>query len=590
MRKEAVYHVCDIPYAFPVGKKQLKVRLRAARNDVQECSVFHADRYDVDNTGEEQTQLLRSSWDENFDYFEGIILAETKRVKYKFFLKGQDGEEAWFGENGFSEEYGKAGVFQFPFICESEIVKNPEWTKKAVVYQILPDRFCNGDTSIDPECTQPWDTEPSGDSFFGGDLKGILQKLDYLEELGINLIYLTPIFTSPSSHKYDAVDYFHVDPHFGDLELVKELVNQAHKKGIRIILDATFNHCSEHFFAFEDVMKNGETSRYKDWFTIYNFPVVQSPKPNYDTFGYLGMMPKLRMDQESVREYFIRVGVFWMQNAGIDGWRMDVANEIDHDFWRIFRKKVKEVKSDAIIIGEMWHNAGPWLRGDQFDGITNYKFREAVHSFFAENSLKVSEFNSLLTKNRMEYSDQVAQMMFNLFDSHDTERFLTDCISLWEKKDKERPLKLMKLAVLFQMTYVGIPVVYYGDEVGMLGTMDPGCRKPMIWEKEKQNRELLAFYQTLIHFRKDSKALTEGGFQTWIEEDKQGVFGYIRSTEKEAVGILINNSSETCVVKAEMSWKKVDGSITDVLTGNVFSGEETITFEIPPFSGLLLYQ
>lgn len=589
MLKEAIYHVCDTPYAFPVGKKQLKVRLRAKRDDVCECLVFHADRYDVDNTGEEESVLSRNSWDENFDYFEGVIETETRRVKYKFLLKGRDGETVWFGENGAAYEYGNAGVFQFPFICEGEIVENPDWTKNAVVYQILPDRFCNGDTSNDPEYTQPWDTEPGGDSFYGGDLKGILEKLDYLEILGVNLIYLTPIFTSPSSHKYDAVDYFHVDPHFGDLTLAKELTDRAHEKGIRIILDAAFNHCSEHFFAFKDVMEKGEASPYKDWFTIHNFPVVQSPKPNYDTFGYLGMMPKLRMAQKEVRKYFIQVGTFWMEKVGIDGWRMDVANEIDHAFWREFRKQVKAVNPEAVIVGEMWHNAGPWLRGDQFDGITNYKFREAVHRFFAENNLTVSEFNNLLTKNRMEYSDQAAQMMFNLFDSHDTERFLTDCISLWKEKDKELPLKLMKLAVLFQMTYVGIPVVYYGDEIGMLGTIDPGCRKPMVWEKDKQNKELLKFYQTLIHFRTKSKALAEGGFQTWLEEDEKGVFGFIRSTEEESVWVLINKSSEACTIRTKIFRMKAGECITDALTGNVFRKEETVTFEIPPFSGFLLY-
>ncbi|MDP4143544.1 MAG: glycoside hydrolase family 13 protein [Bacillota bacterium] len=587
MIKEAIYHICDDPYAFPIGKNQLKIRLKAKKNDISDCYVFHSDRYDLSDE-EEKIQLKRVSWDENFDYFEGVIYSITKRIKYKFYLQGNDKSELWYGENGTSENSHKAGVFQFPYISEQDMFNIPEWASNAVVYQILPDRFCNGDRSNDPYNIAPWDEKPTTDSFYGGDLKGIIEKLDYLEDLGINLIYLTPIFTSPSSHKYDTIDYFNVDPHFGDMKQARELVDKAHERGIHVILDATFHHCSEHFFAFKDVMKNGKASPYADWFYIYSFPIVQSPSPNYATFGFLGTMPKLKTHNKEVRDYLINIGSYWIEEIGIDGWRIDVANEIDHEFWRLFRKKIKSIKPEALIIGEIWHNAGAWLRGEQFDGITNYKFREAVHDFFAKGDISVSEFNSLLTKNRMTYSDQANRTMFNLLDSHDTERFLTDCKRLRGMENDECSIELMKLAVFFQMTYIGLPIIYYGDEIGMMGAMDPDCRKPMIWDSKYQNHNILEFYKKLIDIRKNSDALTNGEFRTWIEDSKQGVFGYIRFGNTESMGVLLNNSNKLRVVSTEVKWKDYSSKITDLLSGREYIINEKVSFEIPPFGCLLL--
>jgi glycosidase len=588
MLKEAIYHVCDDPYAFPIGKNQLKIRLRARKYDISECYAMHGDRYEPSNEKDEKVTLKRVAWDENFDYFEGVIHSQTKRIRYRFQIKAKDKSELWYGENGVAETADHAGVFQFPYISEEDIFYYPEWASKAIVYQILPDRFKNGNQDINPAKIVPWDEKPSTDSFYGGDLEGIIEKLDYLEELGINLIYLTPIFTSPSNHKYDTTDYFNVDPHFGNLTEAKELVEKAHRRGIRVILDATFHHCSEQFFAFKDVMEKGEESRYKDWFYIYSFPIIQSPRPNYATFGFLGGMPKLKTHNEELRDYLISIGSYWIEKVGIDGWRIDVANEIDHEFWRLFRKKIKSIKPDALIIGEIWHNAGAWLRGEQFDGITNYKFREAVHGFFARGNISVTDFNSLLTKNRMTYSDQAYRTMFNLLDSHDTERFLTDCIKYRNTSEEENATKVMKLAVLFQMTYIGLPIIYYGDEVGMEGEMDPDCRKPMIWDKQAQNVGILEFYETLISIRKDSEALTKGDFRTWVEDDEQGIFGYIRCSNEQSIGVLFNNSNQNGVVTTNVEWCHDHCRIKDLLSGEEYLVSEDMDFELPPFGYLLL--
>ncbi len=587
MLKEAIFHLCDDPYAFVIGTNQLKIRLKAKRSDVDHCTVFHSDRY-TSTKGEEKTQLIRASWDGDFDYFEGVINSKTKRIKYRFHLVGYDKSELWYGEDGVSEHSSKAGIFQFPYICEPDIFNIPPWVSNAVVYQILPDRFHNGDKSNDPHPAASWDELPTTDSYYGGDLKGIMDKLDYLEDLGITLIYLTPIFTSPSNHKYDTVDYFKVDPHFGDMDQARTLVDEAHRRGMRILLDATFHHCSEHFFAFKDVMIHGEASQYVDWFFVDSFPIVQSPSPNYATFGFLGTMPKLKTHNKALRDYLIRIGGYWIEEIGIDGWRIDVANEIDHEFWRLFRKKMKSINPEVLIIGEIWHNASAWLRGEQLDGITNYKFREAVHSFFAKGDINVTEFNGLLTKNRMTYSDQANQTMFNLLDSHDTERFFYDCKRLRRVENTEYAIELMKLTVLFQMTYIGLPIIYYGDEIGMTGGMDPDCRKPMVWDSAYQNSHLLQFYKKLIKIRKNSDALIHGAFKTWIEDNEQGVFGYIRCGNNETIGVILNNSQSFHSVNTKITWKLSHQKVTDILSGREYLIDEKISFEIPPFGCLLL--
>lgn len=423
MQWESIFHVSEAPFAFPIGDHELKVRIRAKKGEIKGCSVLFCDRY-VPPGNEQTLELTYAGSDRLFDYFESVILCETKRVRYLFRLKGQNGNEVWYGENGPFIEQEEVTFFQYAYITGPDQFTVPEWVHDAIVYQIFPERFYNGNQNNDPQHTLPWNEKPKSDSFFGGDLDGIIEKLPYLSALGINVIYLTPIFHSPTNHKYDTTDYFSIDPHFGDLDTCKDLVDKAHQLGIRVIFDAVFNHCGDHFFAFEDVKKKGAASKYKDWFFIRDFPVVQSPEPNYETFAVnVPNMPKLNTGNPEVKEYLLKVVRYWMEETGIDGWRLDVANEVDHQFWRDFRKLVKGIKEDALIIGEIWHHSGAWLRGDQFDGVMNYLFRDDVLYFFAGHKINVSKFNHRLTQSRMNYPDQANVCMFNLLDSHDTERF-----------------------------------------------------------------------------------------------------------------------------------------------------------------------
>lgn len=581
MLKEAVFHRPEGAYAHPAGPRELRVRLRAKRGDLVACHLLHGDRYDG-----EEGQLLRlekAGSDELFDWFEGVIPSATRRIRYVFYLEGAE-SGLWYGERGLSPDRGEAGVFQYPYICEGDLFRVPEWAQDGIVYQIFPDRFCNGDKGNDPEGTEPWGSEvrPRPDSFYGGDLQGIIEKLPYLEALGVNVIYLTPIFQSPSNHKYDTTDYYRVDPAFGDAETLKELVRRAHRRGIRVLLDAVFNHAGYGFFAFQDVLEKGADSPYADWFFIEGFPVVTKPHPNYETFADgVWTMPKLNTAHPDVRAYLLDVAEYWTREAEIDGWRLDVANEVDHRFWRAFRDRVKGVNPEALIVGEIWHDAGPWLQGDQFDSVMNYLFRDAVLDFFAAGRIGPDRFDALLTRSRMLYPDQANFAMFNLLGSHDTERFLTACGGRLER---------MRLAVLFQMTYPGMPMIYYGDEVGMCGQTDPDCRRPMVWEEEKQNRELLAFYRKLTTIRKELRPLRRGDFRTWLIDPLRNLYGFVRQDGGECVGVLLNNSPHEHRIDVDLHPFGKAEKLRDALSGKTVdaAGRSRLSWVLPPFQGAIL--
>lgn len=410
----------------------------------------------------------------------------------------------------------------------------PSWVRETIFYQIFPERFANGDPTNDPPGSQPWGAEPTTHNYFGGDLQGILQHLDYISALGANCLYLNPIFWSSSNHKYHARDYFRIDPHFGDERVFKQLVDECHTRGIRIILDAVFNHTGVDFFAFEDVKKNGLASRYVNWFNIYSFPVSSPRKPNYECWWNLGDLPKLMVHNPEVRQYLFEVTEHWMK-FGIDGWRLDVPNEIPHSFWIEWRKLVKRLNPEAYIVGEIWDDGSPWLQGDQFDGVMNYRFRKACVEFFARRTTKASQFDRSLAVTRSLYPEQVNYAVQNLLGSHDTERFLTLCNGNKAAK---------KLAWLFQMTYIGAPMVYYGDEVGMTGGKDPGCRGTMIWDEDKQDRDLLNTMRYFISIRNDYSVFRSGTFETCLVDDTRNLYGYWRRSPDGGPDALVvlNNS------------------------------------------------
>lgn len=533
MNKHAIYHILDTPYAYAKDINTLSVTLRTAKNDIEICNIHYKTRYDWENDFNIKEMKIKDTND-LFDFFGVDISIERNRYRYFFELVDYDGNKFFLDERGLRSneiQRKEATAFQYPYIAKPDVYNEEKWLQEAVVYQIFVDRFCNGDESNDPKDALKWGEDVSQTSMFGGDIQGIIDKLDYLEDLGVNLIYLTPIFKSSSNHKYNTDDYYQIDSQFGDMEKAKELVSKCHERNIKIIFDAVFNHSGADFFAFEDVLKNQEKSKYKDWYFIDSFP-VDLKKANYYTFAdNVATMPKFNTDNEDVKKYLLDVAKFWIDEIGIDGWRLDVCDEVDHSFWREFKKVVKKHKKEAIIIGEIMHEASSFLKGDQLDGIMNYPFKGAMVDFFGNRTIDAKMFSEILAVNRNIYMDSITRQMWNLIGSHDTQRFLTEC---GEKVER------MKLAIAFQFTYIGVPYIYYGDEVGLCGGEEPQSRKCMIWTEEGQNKELIDFYKKLIEIRKNNHEFIYGSYKTLYSEDDVLIFE--RNYKERKVIVAINNS------------------------------------------------
>ena len=381
----------------------------------------------------------------------------------------------------------------------------PNWTKDAVFYQIFPDRFCRSAKYKAVGKFVDWDTLPTRENMFGGNLAGICEKLEYIASLGVNAIYLCPIFKSNSNHRYHTVDYFEIDPVLGTLKDFDTLVKKAHKLGLRVILDGVFNHCSRGFFQFNSLMELGKNSPYVDWFHVHGWPLhAYSGKPNYDCWWGYPALPKFNTDNPDVRDYLFSVGEYWMKR-GIDGWRLDVPNEIDDDsFWQEFRRRIKAINPDAYIVGEIWDEPSRWLQGDQFDGVMNYQFRKAVLAYlFDEKPIDVSEFAKRLQD---AFPEGRFGVPMNLLGSHDTIRLASlPCSNLQRVK--------LALALLFFLP--GAPCIYYGEEIGMLGGKDPDNRRSFPWDKfpEMQKAPVYDYLKSLIALRNKERVLRDGSLE-----------------------------------------------------------------------------
>ena len=388
--------------------------------------------------------------------------------------------------------------------------KTPDWLKNGTMYQIFPDRFCNGDHSIDPEDVVPWREHGrvKNEECFGGDLAGITSKLDYLQNLGINGLYLTPINESPSNHKYDTTDYTKIDPRFGDEETLIHLVEEAHKRGIRVMLDGVFNHCGYYFAPWQDVLEKGPESEYYDWFMINEWPFDRNgkaaKKKQIYTFAFYDGMPKINTNNPEVRKYFVDICANWVEHYGIDGIRLDVANEVSHRFCKELHARVKEINPDIYILGEIWHNALPWLRGDEFDAVMNYPLGQSIKDFWIDKSLTNEDFEYTINRCYTSYMQQTNDVLFNLLDSHDTKRLRSDVKNLDEY--------FAQIAVLFAMP--GSPCIYYGTEIAMEGSYDPDCRRCMPWKDIEAGKyaERSKIIATLIHLRRQEPLLKSRNF------------------------------------------------------------------------------
>lgn len=534
----------------------------------------------------------------------------------------------------------------------------PGWAKNVVWYQIFPDRFRNGDHSNDPTIEtlkgawphdnkskwqihpwtsdwyklQPYEKSNGKDIWFniqrrryGGDLQGIIDKLDYLKDLGIGALYINPVFESPSSHKYDGATYHHIDPNFGpepngDRELIKneipdnpktwlwtsadklflKLIEEVHNRGMKIIIDGVFNHVGINHWAFQDVVKNQRKSKYKDWFSIVSWDdSVKLTKFDYEGWFGFRELPEWKEDENGIvkgpKDYIFNITKRWMKpnnngdsSKGIDGWRLDVAFCIKHQFWKEWRKLVKSINPDAYITAEIIDEPDKmksYLEGDEFDALMNYNFLFICSEYFFDEKTKIktSEFDKQLKILRDAFPECVTYVQMNLNGSHDTQRLTSHLVNkdlakiknwgetfdIWKgtnsKYNLRKPTKeeynIIKLLSIFQMTYVGAPYIFYGDEAGMWGANDPCCRKPMVWddmnyedevflpdqtlknkpEKVEFNKELYEHIKKLIHIRNSYKALQLGNFKTLFVDDENQIFIFSRSYKNQQLIVCINN-------------------------------------------------
>ncbi|WP_156008958.1 glycoside hydrolase family 13 protein [Streptococcus ruminantium] len=566
--RTALYHRPDSEYAYLYKENQVHLRFRTKFQDVTSICVHHGDPFIFYQQGYQyQAEMEKVASDNLFDYWQVELKTDFGRLQYIFELIGRDGQRLLYGEGGplaASEEklHSFMNGFKLPYLHELDRCQVPAWVSGTVWYQIFPDRFARGKASEAKQTFREWnpDLAPSPNDFFGGDLAGIIEHLDYLQDLGITGLYLCPIFKAPSNHKYDTSDYYQIDPQFGTNEELKQLVSKAHQRGMRVMLDAVFNHIGYQSKQWQDVLEKGERSIYRDWFHIDRFPLVEEKNGqecvNYQTFAFQKEMPKLNTAHPEVKTYLLDIARFWIEECDIDAWRLDVANEIDHQFWKEFRKTVLSIKPDLFILGEIWHSAQSWLVGDEHHSVMNYPLASAIKSFFLTGELTDKEFIASLNSQRFTYRQQVREVLFNLLDSHDTER-----ISTTAKGDKNA-IKAALVALFFQ---VGSPCIYYGTEVGLSGGEDPDCRRVMPWKKEQQDEELLAFVTKLIHLRQTYRTIIQNG-KFSLESTEERLLRMTYTNEDKSITLYFNQGKEQVSLP--------DGCLVCLANGLIENGQE----------------
>lgn len=556
MNRGAICHMPDSRYCYCIEPGRFVFRLQTGRDDLAQVRLHHRDKYIplrfLDTRA--VTDMRRVAQDDCHDYYEVELTIDVVCLRYFFELVGRDGERIFYSNCRFLQEAPEHidRMYDLPqSLREAERFIAPQWARNKIVYQVFPSRFA---TSKDVDEAVWYKTPMDARTDLKGDLRGIIDHLDHLVRLGVDILYMTPIFESKSTHKYDTIDYYTIDPSMGTTEDLIELVEKAHGLGLRVIMDGVFNHTAPEFFAFRDLEENWEDSPYRDWYYCDGKPVRPEKfgiRPNYKSFAYFGGMPKLNLDNPETADYFIDVALYWLHTAKIDGWRLDVADEVSHYFWRKFRTAVKREFPDALIVGEVWHYAADFLQGDAWDSVMNYPFLDAAMDFVAQEAIPASDFLNELGFLRGNLNNTCQPLLWNLLGSHDTPRLLFRCGG-----DKNK----MKLMAAMQLLLPGMPFVYYGDEVGMTGGPDPDCRRGMLWDEDRQDKDVLAHYQRLIQIRKDYPCLTEGDADEQTADDEKGL-------------VIIRRGKLVLLFHGRDGEITVDRTGTDLITGLPFDGK-----------------
>lgn len=537
MNIAAIIHRPTLEYIYPKDRKSLCLRIQTSKNDIKDVTLVYWFRSETNTNNIKRIRLSKILSEKYCDYYEQDICVQELAAYVRYYFVLNDGVDTYsYGAKGFikNEPEFNCNFFEFLWPNKTDGYYSICDANKLIYYQIFPERFKNGDDKITPSGALAWGSKPTRENFMGGDIKGIIDSLDYIESLGINCIYLTPIFMAPSNHKYDTCDYYKIDSSFGNEEEFRKLVDQAHSRNIKIILDGVFNHSGYYWPYFQDVVKKGKDSRYYDWFYINSYPVSLNDR-NYDCVGHYKWMPKINTENPEVQNYFIKVGEYWISEFNIDGWRLDVADEINTGFLRRFVDNIKHLKPDVIILGETWGDAGKLIYSDHIDTAMNYLFRDAVVDWIAKDLIKPTQFDHLINRMLSLYPYEVSERMYNLLDSHDTPRFIYEC---------NNDIPKYKLAIALQMTVTGCPAIFYGDEIGLSGDNDPDCRLCMQWDETKQNNEIRSWYTKLISIRKENEVLYKGGYRSLICDDDNNIYAFERKLNNEIMVIVINASDQ----------------------------------------------
>ena len=539
MEYSAIFHDMDKRFCYAIDKDVFVIRVQVKKDDMKEIILHYEDKYiPMERKDTRKTISMKKVATSQFhDYYEAQLQMHLICLRYFFEFIDTDGEKVYYGNYEFNKDCitNRDRMFDCPQnLREEEMFEVPQWAANKVVYQIFPSRFA----ASQPVDKELWYKAPiTHMDDLHGNLRGIIEHLDYIENLGIDVLYMTPIFKSNSCHKYDTIDYYQIDPSFGTTEDLRELVQKAHERGMKVVLDAVYNHTGRDFFAFQDILENGEKSRYLDWYFIDELP----PKgemgeiPNYKCFGYYGGMPKLNLKNPEVEKYITDVACYWIKECDIDGWRMDVGDEISHFFWKNFRKAIKAVKKDMLIIGEIWHYAGDFLEGDEWDTVMNYPFYLNMIDLLADTRINVSQFVQNLGYLEGRLNKKCYPLMWNLIDSHDTARFLHLCN---DNKKKQH------LAAAFQLLLPGMPMVYYGDEFAMPGANDPDCRRGMYWDEEYQDKEMFKWYKKLLQIRKTHTCVVDGELIEISARDEEETIVMIKKNGEETIAMIFYCSTE----------------------------------------------
>lgn len=529
-----VFHQPAFPCVSALAPEVLSVRVFAEKGAISGMSVFYKNVYDHPAPYRE-APMVKTGEGSRFEVYDGQICVPERHFRYYFALQTAEGRKDLTAE-GIGDPVLNPDAFLVPMVNPGDVWTLPAWAEGVMIYQVLVDRFADGNPSNNPDPVRPWTALPDRNTYYGGDFAGLVSKLDYLKDLGVGLLYLSPVFRSPSYHKYDTADYESVEAIYGGKEGLKELVRAAHAKGIRILLDGVFNHCSSDHPFFRDLLEKQERSVYRDWFEPYGFP-VSFEKANYNNFAnQVPRMPRFNTANPEVAAYLSGIAARWTAELEIDGWRLDVADEVAHPFWRRFREAVRAVNPEALIVGESWSYADAWIHGDEWDTFTNYRFRKWALAF-VQGKISAPELWECLQDNRMRYPAPVENHLVNILGSHDTER-------LFRALGKDRKKHFLLLA--FLLLYPGIPLLYYGDEAGMDGAVDPDNRRAMDWPATESSET--RFLAALGKLRECSPALRTGKIVPLPAPDR--ILAFRREGPGESWLAVLNFSSSPFLAKA----------------------------------------